>query len=434
MIAVFSLSGFYSAIHGGFLKPNGDSYSCIDRQRFKAFELERTGDKKWPQIDSTFIELKKRMSANYYHKVFLAQTNAMDYASYRFPAYSQIMADDLADDWLATVDFHKKFARDHSLHQPLTAYIVGKLLGYGDPKRSMRIPASPGNLLDFCTQSVFSSADYLLEYARNKGLPTSLTQISSRLSYSFWQKLFYESAIMAALFHDIGYPWQYVGRVGHSLGKIVFPLSPMYSDTEAILRHYGDHLFMLPFRRYQRTTTDLPLYVSEEEHEIVKKAIGTHGFPGAIAFLSLNEAVRKCPLPVESIPQLISYEWASMGIVMHDMVDISKEFPSLRLDFKKDPLSSIVSMADYLEEFCRPSVHFSPNTNSSLIRYDYACSKVLVRSEQRVLHISMNYRSPGSRAIAKKIKREETDHYFAQGTGYVDMSSLGFDDVFFHAE
>ena len=77
----------------------------------------------------------------------------MDYSQLAIPAYRFILPEVLADDWLATVGWHK-FNRDHVLHQPLTAYIVLKLLtGGGDAGQAFMVDDGV-SLLDACVNEI----------------------------------------------------------------------------------------------------------------------------------------------------------------------------------------------------------------------------------------------------------------------------------------
>jgi len=68
-----------------------------------------------------FRALKSRLSDDYFYRLYPAQCASMSYARSAFPPYRFILPDVLADDWLAMVDYHKDYCRDHSIHQPLTA-------------------------------------------------------------------------------------------------------------------------------------------------------------------------------------------------------------------------------------------------------------------------------------------------------------------------
>lgn len=161
----FSLTNFKKVVQSGLLLPDSFSYSFVDAAKFEIFKSQQ----KWDvgKITNTFGQLQQRMSRSYFDKVMLAQTCALDYATLQFPAYSMLITEDLTEDWLAAVDFHKKHSRDHSLHQPLTAYVAATLLGYGNASKSFAIPSPPKNLLDYCVDVIFTSkkAMYIREMA-----------------------------------------------------------------------------------------------------------------------------------------------------------------------------------------------------------------------------------------------------------------------------
>ena len=427
----FSLSyeGFIKSLNKGLLRLFMSSFDYVDIKRYCDLLDAYLGDKNRIKVPSTLTELEKRMSKDYYRKVFQAQTEVMNYSSTLFPSYSFIMSEDLVDDWLATVDVHKKYARDHSLHQPMTAYIVAVLLGYGDPSKALKIPAKPNDLLSYCTDCIITSCDYLRGFAKDMGIPDHLLENTTQ-SFRFWMDMFYQTAILSALFHDIGYPWQYLGRVGYSLGESSQALQPCIANLPLIIDRYKDRLLLLPFRKYVRYLPGQPAYVMEEMKMNIEKAMGTHGLPGGIAFIELNDAIRCFPCSsLMGIVHDFSVEWASMGIIMHDMANLHKKHKCFRIDFKKDPLSSIVSIADYLEEFQRPSVSFTNRKKSSDIEYDYTCKRVNLSVNGDVLEVQMVYNSPGQMAAANDFKKEETDIYFDPISGFIDMSSIGINSV-----
>ena len=216
MAIEFSIKDFRESLSRGFLNPPDLGYDYLDPDKYCRLFGQYEKDSKRIKSPMVFDELCKRMSRKYYQEVFLAQLKALHFASRYFPAYAIIMPEDLAEDWLATVDFHKKFARDHSLHQPLTAYVVAKLLGFGDERLALPVPMGCGNLLGVCADNIVSGKHSLQEYAISAGLPGNLFA-NLVLARSFWKNMFYKTAVLSALFHDIGYPWQYVGRIKDSL-------------------------------------------------------------------------------------------------------------------------------------------------------------------------------------------------------------------------
>ena len=254
-----------------------------------------------------------------------------------------------------------------------------------------------------------------------------------KTSRVIWRDFFYKTALLSALFHDLGYPWQYLGRINHPLEKSVETLGLSTDSIPRMIEQYKHRLIFLPFRHYKRLKLIQPSSADNEMKRMIKKALGTHGFPGGIAFLELSDAIRKYPSPSkQSAIHDLSIEWAAMGIIMHDMVRLHKEdFPSLRIDFAKDPLSSIVTLADFLEEFDRPNVEFEQREKNSLIKYSVACSDIDVSLQGRKLEVIMRYCTEGQLASANHFKKEETDDYFDPELGYLDMSSIGINQVIF---
>lgn len=427
----FNLNGFKDAVKKGLFLPDSLSYGYVDETKFERLQKQL----KWKEsgIKETFDELQQRLSRRYFKNVVLAQTCALDYAALQFPAYSMLISEDLTEDWLAILDFHKKHARDHSLHQPLTAYIAASLLGEGEANDSLAIPANPGNLLDFCVDIVFTSRDasYIREMALHYGLPKTMIK-DTAAAREFWKGLFYRTVMLSALFHDIGYPWQYVDRIGMALKNNVRILQPMDTTVKSIVEQFKDRMVLIPLRHYLIQHEDEPINEKEDLLELTSAAMETHGFPGAIAFLSLNDAIRKYPSnQPTAIMQEFMIEWAAMGIFMHDMAGKhKKQFPKLRVNIMQDPLSAIISLADYLEEFNRPKVKFIPKARKSNIRYYSDCQQVDIDTDASgTLIVKMKYSNDTSIAIASAFKKEETEDYFNPGNGYVDLTALGIRNV-----
>ena len=432
---IWNIDDFKKAVENGLFRPSTACYGYIDRARFINMIEKRAQDKKHITIVDAFKELKNRMSSEYYEKVFLAQAQAMHYAGIQFPTYSMVMAEDLTEDWLATVDFHKKHARDHSLHQPLTAYIAAKLLGFGDEKKALKIPVSPGNLLDRCVSSIFHGANFVLEFARKAGMPETLLDETNNNAKAYWKKVFYDTVVLSALFHDMGYPWQYVGRIDKALGKCVPLFSSTKQEAQKIVGLFGNRIVFLPFYHYTNRYNP-PVNEQEQITKLVGLALDSHGFPGALSFLALNDSIRKThDCQFGSKIKEISVELAALGIFMHDMVSLhSNSLWNLRIDFEKDPLSCIICLADYLEEFDRPQIEFTSSQKTSKMKFERACSKAEAMVDRNGnLQVNMKYIGSTQLAIARKFKTEETNSYFNSSNGFIDMSSLGIRDVLFNA-
>ena len=171
-------------------------------------------------------------------------------------------------------------------------------------------------------------------------------------------------------------------------------------------------------------------------HEMIKDALGkTHGFPGALGFLYLNDMVRKSPAPRGEELAIFSIDWAALGIMMHDMVKIyqgeDKNKPKntfLRIDFERDPLSCIIALADVLEDFYRPSANFEQDKSNkgavSLI-YDISSSETELDITGDEMEITYHF---GKKSIAnaqRQFKQKEIRDYFDAETGYIDIGTLG---------
>lgn len=430
----FSLEAFKDAVQNGFLKPYSLSYDYVDESKYELIQkqIEWTDNK----IADTFQELRQRMGKKYFKNVLLSQICALDYAALQFPFYGFMLTEDLSDDWLAIVDFHKKYARDHSLHQPLTAYVVAQMLGFGDSSKSLAIPATPGNLLDFCVKTILTekSAHYILESARKYGLSEKLL-VDCEIAWEFWKGLFYQTAVLSALFHDIGYPWQYVDRVGLALRKSVTTLHQSDNIVNKIIEDFKDRMVFLPLRNYQLVHDNEPVFEKDYLFKLVSAALETHGFPGGIAFLILNDAIRRSSI-TSPLAKMHSFaiEWAAMGIFMHDMEgQHTKSFPKLKVSFCQDPMSSLISLADYLEEFNRPKVQFKSKIKESRMKYGFDCSSVDINVDSNgIMHVDMEYRSNTSKVVAVSFKSKETENYFNPSSGYVDLMPLGIKQVVYN--
>src|SRR4030042_1192178 len=128
----FSFEDYQNKLNTGIFIPPDTfrPYVSVKPDAYRA--LQREHEQRGLLIEDTFRQLAKRVGRDYFWKVYPVQSETLDWAQLSFPAYRFILAEVLQDDWLATVDWHK-FNRDHALHQPLTAYVVLKMLtGAGD--------------------------------------------------------------------------------------------------------------------------------------------------------------------------------------------------------------------------------------------------------------------------------------------------------------
>lgn len=407
----------------------------------KLYNLEHTYFVNDVSVEEAFRRLKTRTSKEYYNNILTAQTDAINYAINVFPPYKLLLPDVLMDDWLSIIGPHQKNRRDHSLHQPLTAYIVSELLK-GGPKGTGLVLPSGKSLLDECSRIFIEEpgTKYLRDFYEeiypngfpSKGSPRNIWACS----------VFYETAIIAALFHDIGYPWQFLHKVGGNIKTI---------DQESVESNYCSpcgglyefikkRLLAYPFYGYSNVPEVRPTMSWEKEIvQLIDNAYHkTHGFPGALAFMFLNDYVRKFmgTMNRRQADCRFIQEWASLGILMHDMPDqyLGKnkrpDQPRFKLYIDKDPLSCIIALADILEEFGRPKASYGDVYKKGIkVNYDYPCDETIVNLKGDTLEIKYKFQSIGDKIVNEKYRREEVEKYFNSYSGYMDLTKIGINSV-----
>lgn len=417
-------------------------YIPLDRRNYST--LENQHNESGLKIAEAFRELKIRTGKNYFNKVYPAQSTALSFSEKTFPAYRFLLPEVLVDDWLSIVDFHKRHSRDHALHQPLTAYIVYKLLGGGVSRQSLKIEDK--YLLDLCVDQIFTSSktNYIKEYLLNLSLNSSnvLDLLKDNpISREFWKSLFFETAIVSAIFHDIGYPWQYINRLNHSLSTSDFSPNNLASNSNFVYETFQNRLILYPFNGYNALTKNTPSNWKEKLLKLISSSLSkTHGFPGALGFLYLNDLTREFPTKKELPFHHFCIDWAALGIMMHDLGKIYNSNNScppdneqMRLEFDRDPLSCIITLADLLEEFERPNVDFAVFSESSKYIYSFACLSSAVSFENDTLNIKYKYKDRNG--VANKIPfiAKEEKEFFDSEYGYLDFSSIGIRKVKMYA-
>lgn len=413
-------------------------------------------------LEKAYKALRARMSSVYFIDMYSLQSNAISYSRNIFPPYINILPDILIEDWLAIIDPHKDFARDHSVHQPLTAYVTAKLLGYGVEEDSLALPNNE-KLLGWCVRrftEALCSEDktspmwYLREYLYS--LCPSLKDEAYFVKKYLAKKIIYETAIIAALFHDMGYPWQYVNRVQKSINAAdIFANRNSQTHLSSELLSLRNNLLLYPFYGYGK-------YSHKSINELVDLAFSkTHGFPGAIAFSLINEQIRKkekekkkekkkggCTTFNDRNYGLTQFilDWAALAIMMHDIPGLywgdSKllegEWPEnecFGISLGLDPVSSIVSIADVLEDFHRPLATFSGMEGvikSKNISYGYATHKTEIEVENNdTLAVKYEFEDIKQAMTSVKFKVKEVNEYFncdhngRHSKGFVDLKEIG---------
>ena len=445
----FSFADFQNS---GLYYPTKHSLKATwDRALYR--ELELIQDKEQQKVERALLELKKRTTVKYYRKVLAAQTKALRFARDWFPSYKFIMPDALADDWLSTMDWHKPHqTRDHSLHQTLTACIVSKLLGNGNPGNGFMLPDGESLLLRSAKLMVEGkNMEYLRNYLSN--LDTEYVKHQDKYDINWAVETFYETAMLAAQFHDMGYPWQFVNTLSKDLKTAHYDkVAKMMINDEVAFNEIKDRLLIYPLYCYQENE------VKRKSADKMGKAkalfreglLSTHGMPGALGFLCLNDSARdygKTDTVEESTSRLI-LDWAAVAIMMHDMPGMywgkdnktgTPEIPMLRLNFETDPLSCLISIADILEEFERPKAIFDEKNgdkgqNEDLVKlgYDFDCDKTVIKLDNGKLTVTYYFNKNFEEKTWNDIKTRranEVKQYLNPQTGYIDLSSWGITEV-----
>ena len=79
-------------------------------------------------IAEQFGELRQRVPRETYGNLLAATSLTWRASTGHFPAYRFHVGEFLNDEWLALVDWHKPFHRDHMVHQTMTYYVARSIL------------------------------------------------------------------------------------------------------------------------------------------------------------------------------------------------------------------------------------------------------------------------------------------------------------------
>ena len=104
------------------------------------------------------------------------------------------------------------------------------------------------------------------------------------------------------------------------------------------------------------------------------------------------------------------------------------------LGFDKDPLSALVTLADVMQEFERPTVSYGLNSNADQVtlKYNSVCSGVDLEINDDVLTLRYKMVTDEMRAIMREDLSRIFHEYFDSQYGYLDLSSLGINKVQLH--
>ena len=242
--------------------------------------------------------------------------------------------------------------------------------------------------------------------------------------------VFYQTAIITAMYHDLGYPWQFMEQM-HSLLKddiLLCGRLPKGSQvvTDYIAAHH-DELMFRPFYNYGKNG----LTTANINEEVFDQYLHTsHGLPGALAYWAYND--KFFSTAGEQTAGLIKFchEWSCLAILMHDMQKAYAQGTGFaRLDFKSDPLSFIIALADTLEDFNRPnaSINTDKTGKGCLITYSFPSLSVELIENGGVGMLKFAIVEE-ERANQETFKRNDQRNLFDEG-GYFDLASVGLSSM-----
>ncbi len=438
----FSLLDYQSGLAAGLYSPPDAlcPYYEVDPVLYR---LHGSTDQRRNNLNGAIVELRKRTGRDYFEKTYPLQARTLDYSSRAFPAYRFILPEVMTEDWLAIVDWGK-FQRDHVLHQPLCGYVVLKLLNGNGHNGPLQL-SNGKTILDACVDRIlrWRETAYIRDFLLSCGMreDDQILDARSPLARNIWRIFFREAAYMAAVFHDLGYPWQYAERLQGNLDGMNSPALRQNKSAAQVVQLFGHRLMFHALQGYKSPDAACPSSWRDRIEQLTDVSLSrTHGLPGALGFLHMNDCLRRYPYATQSALHLLCVEWAATAIMMHDMAKIywgkgssgneTPDHPFLRLSFDRDPLSAIVTLTDVIQDFERPTVAYGRHSDLVTLKYNTACSGTELKVNRRgVLTLRYQMDTDEMRAIKRKALSTEVREYFDAQYGYLDMSSLGINEV-----
>lgn len=252
-----------------------------------------------------------------------------------------------------------------------------------------------------------------------------------------WKAIFVETLYIASIFHDIGYPWQYINLLNSKLEHANCKLLSEFHNSDQIINKFTNRLLLYPFNGYKMNDGSPPLNWRDRLSQIISSSLNkTHGLPGALGFIYLNDVLRKYPDQTISPIKQFCLDWAAMAIMMHYMCKIywggrsDPKNEQLKISFEVDPLSCLLTIADLLQEFKRPFVKFN-NKHKEMVKMDYQfpCQYSRLRIDNDRLWLEYFYDKETSCIKKKKYLKKEVIDYFDSSKGYINLSYLGINTV-----
>lgn len=403
-----------------------------------------------------------------------------------FPAFTCMLSEFINEEWLSLVDIgHKPFHRDHIVHQPQVALVLKRLFHEVcyDPasnaianmltkhKELLPYVSSPCwidgkkrrpmvSLLDLTAFTFAEGArelDYLFSFAESQGIrkkALTLDRDDPAEAFLLWKRISYNAGITAALYHDIGYPVQFLSTLGKAVDHSSFGKLLSNINAQGLSNYFRNNLCLMPLKAYShRDSFPFPHNFYNEYEECLGEALReTHGLPGALTFLYLNNEVREFDMHRENPLNLLTMEMAALAIVMHDMLKIygsadrlktktghqlysmCPKRPYLRLSFSKDPISFLLTLADQIQAYGRPNSHFEVSgrrrkTNIVLMHMEERITETQVQWDPTDQSLGITYCFDENHPLPNVKQSNEFNpkteaEYYDPFTGYLDYHDL----------
>lgn len=434
----FTLDGYYNALRNGNLKnvSVGLPFFKIDKNAYNYFLSNGS--------NVNYSEIRKRLDEKTYCQFRSSITFCRCHEVY-FPAYRFLINECINDEWLSMVDWHKAFHRDHLIHQPLTAYVVQELLTGNVFKEILGMGDTDETLLDRIAKITAEDGDtlYLREYYQAMCGNTDLF-LRNQCSRMRLKWLIMDTFLLAALFHDLGYPFRFLGTLREKLDLQRKHQNYWYLGVNEIGKVFNQRLVLFPLRGYQKPDITTPDSWGQRVCKLIEQSMAkTHGLPGALSFLYMTDILRSFHDLSDYPARRFRIEWAAMAILMHDMAGIYAEIDKdnhitqkhdyLRLSLNRDPLSFVLTLADLIQDFARPSASFSNTSKHSVsVAFPKRCAGVTLEwdSGTRTLGIYYKYRNSSDYARNRNefVPRNQI-LFFDPQVGYLDYQDASILNV-----
>ncbi len=422
------------------------SNKFINLDRSKYIEFQKNS--KYSKSRLYWLRFRKRIDYHLYQEIRAAYRKSNFNGDRYLPAIQFFWKEMINSEWLATVDW-KKYHRDHLIHQNLTAYIGMVLLNGSNTQygNTSTIEFQGEKLKDIIVDLICThpNCQYFRDYAVSLGINKEMFQLTA-INRRFWEKIILNTFYAAALYHDIGYPWQFINKIQDSLKNHDILNNEKYNEAAFVYRNFKDKLLIYPLNGYNYSDRLNPINWQTQLVEMIREFLNeSHGLPSAIAFTYLNDILREFP-DENLLPwQVLCIDWASMIIMMHDLagfygtiestragLTFSPRYPQLKLVFEKDPLSAILTLSDVIQDFGRFNAEFDNSNPPGInINYGIKCTGVTLDWDEPegTLNINYKYPIPRDRYEKNKFLKKEEFQYFDPHNGYIDLSFLGIDQV-----